>query len=103
MTERRWLQGRLERMWQRADERLRDEIDTALAADLAAAAEPGSQRGLEALADVAAARPAGMAARVGLVDALSGILDAAVENGEALRPLALRRDGLLLDLARCGD
>lgn len=101
VVEARWLRGRLERLWRLADAPLRAEIDAVLTADLAA--PTGPEQMLARLADVAGRMPAGMAARERLVAALSATLDAAVENDDALRTLAVRRDFLLIDLARWGD
>lgn len=101
VTEARWLRGRLDRMWRRADAPLRAEIDAALTAELAVATAP--ERTLERLSTVAGSMPAGMAARERLVAALSATLDAAVENNDVLQTIAVRRDFLLIDLARGGD
>ena len=101
VTEARWLRGRLDRLWRRAEAPLRAEIDAALTAELAA--ETAAERTLERLAAVAGPMPAGMAARERLVAALSATLDAAVDNDDASRAIAVRRDFLLIDLARWGD
>jgi outer membrane protein assembly factor BamB len=103
VTEHRWLRGRLERLRRQAGDPLRAEIDTFLAAaltDAVAATETGTrQRALEALVDTAGRLPAGMEARGRLAAELAGVLEAAVEGAEAMRPLAVRREFLLLDLA----
>ncbi len=101
VTQPRWLRGRLERLWRRADAPLRAAIDAALTAELAAAT--AAERTLERLAAVAGPMPAGMAARERLVAVLSATLDGAVENDDALRTIAVQRDFLLMDLARWGD
>jgi len=101
VTEPRWLRGRLDRLWQHADAPLRAEIEAALADELAAAT--AAERMLERLAAVAGSMPAGMAARERLVAALSATLDAAAENNDATRTILVRRDFLLIDLARWGD
>jgi outer membrane protein assembly factor BamB len=101
VAETHWLRGRLDRLWRRADAPLRAEIDAALTAELAAAT--AAERTLERLAAVAGPMPAGMAARERLVAALSATLDAAVDNDDASRMSAVRRDFLLIDLARWGD
>jgi outer membrane protein assembly factor BamB len=106
VTEGRWLRGRLERLWKLGDAPLRAEIDAVLAAELAAASATttvGRERALERLAEVAGAMPSGMAARERLAAAFAALLDAAVENDDALRTVAVRRDFLLIDLARSGD
>lgn len=106
VTEGRWLRGRLERLWKLGDAPLRAEIDAVLAAELSAASAAttvGRDRALERLAEVAGAMPAGMAARERLAAAFAALLDAAVENDDALRTVAVRRDFLLIELARSGD
>ena len=106
VAEERWLRGRLERLWQQGDAPLRTEIDAALAAELAAAAAStaiGRERALERLAAVAGPMPAGLAAREQLAAEIATRLDAAAENDDALRTCAVRRDFLLIDLARFGD
>lgn len=106
VTEGRWLRGRLERLWKLGDAPLRAEIDAALAVELSAASAAttvGRERALERLAEVAGAMPAGMAARERLAAAFAALLDAAAENDDALRTVAVRRDFLLIDLARFGD
>ena len=106
VTEERWLRGRLDRLWSLGGAPLRAEIDAALAAELSAAADAdavGRERALERLAAVAGTRPAGMAARERLAALFAALLDAAAENDDGLRTLAVRRDFLLVDLARSGD
>jgi outer membrane protein assembly factor BamB len=106
VAEERWLRGRLERLWRLGDAALRAEIDAALAAELSAAADAGAvgrERALGRLAEVAGMRPVGMEARERLAAALAALLDAAAENDDGLRTLAVRRDFLLIDLARSGD
>ena len=106
VTEGRWLRGRLERLWKLGDAPLRAEIDAVLAAELSAASVAtavGRERAFERLAEVAGAMPAGMAARERLAAAFAALLDAAAENDDALRTVAVRRDFLLIDLARFGD
>jgi outer membrane protein assembly factor BamB len=106
VTTGRWLRGRLERLRQQAAEPLRAEMDAFLAGAVAAAAahqdRGDRQRALEAVADAAGSLPAGSAARGLLHTELAAVLDAAAESGDALRPLAVRRDLLLLDLAAAG-
>lgn len=107
VTEHRWLRGRLERLRRQAGDPLRGEIDAFLAAALAeavAAAESGQrQRSLAALVDTAGRLPVGNEARGRLAAELATVLEGAVEGNDALRPLAVRRDLLLLDLAAAGD
>jgi outer membrane protein assembly factor BamB len=107
VIEPRWLRGRLQHLWQVADPPLRQAIDATLSGRLAAVAAAGDagdrRRGLEGLAAVAGLMPVGLQAREELVAAASAMLAAAAEDGDALRALAVRRDLLLLDLARAGD
>ena len=106
VAEVRWLRGRLERLWRLGDAALRAEIDATLSAELSAAdaaATVGRERTLGRLAEVAGTMPVGMAARERLAAAFAALLDEAAENDDALRTLAVRRDFLLVDLARSGD
>ena len=106
VTEKRWLRGRLDRLWSLGGAPLRAEIDAALAAELSAAAAADAvdrERALERLAEVAGTRPAGLTARERLAAAFAALLDVAAENDDGLRTLAVRRDFLLIDLARSGD
>ena len=107
VTERRWLRGRLERLWQRGDAALRAEIEAVLAADLDAATADGDAarrvRAIQGVVAVAGQMAVGMAARERLVAALSAVLEAAGRHGEPPHAVAVQRDLLLLDLAAAGD
>ena len=107
VADRCWLRGRLETLRGLADEPLRAEIDAALAADLASAARvtdaAGRQRSLARLADVAGAVAVAASARERLVAELTAVIDAAGEDDAVARAAVVRRDFLLLDLARFGN
>ncbi len=106
ITERRWLGGRLADLAMRAPADLRQEIGTALGAEVEAAATAAPavrMRRLEALADLLGTTDAGLLARQRWIQETDSLIAAASGGNEATRTPVVRRDFLLLDLLRSGS
>ena len=104
LQETRWMQGRFRRLLARADPPLRAQIDSFVAEELRAAEAlmPAGERvdRLTAVAERFEGHPVATKARETLVAALADLITACGATTDAGRDLSLRRDFVLLDLAR---
>ena len=106
VTEQRWVQGRLKRLFSQGSVDVRAEIDRF--GDAALAAARNAPRSAEQAAGLAAVatwyddHPAGVRARAELVGLLPGLIDFAGPASDTGRDLAIRREFLTLGLRRQG-